>query len=39
MLWDREAWRAIVHGVAESDTMGQLNNKMLILFHSVENND
>ena len=39
LMMAREAWRAIVHGVAESDMMGQLNNKMLILFHSVENND
>ena len=35
MVMDREAWRAVIHGVAESDTTEQPNwtelNKMLYI--------
>ena len=33
MVKDREAWRAAVHEVAESDMTEQLNNHLLSAFH------
>ena len=33
MVKDREAWSAVVHGAAKSDTTEQLNHHLLSAFH------